>query len=154
MINLTVPEYPTSNINLVDTKLTVEFLTEIVNSLNIKPVPLNIILNNARLQSVYNQFRFPKSKKKRIKNKWKKNINNWKYTETVLKDKDQNVFYVSNKLFNDLKNKYKHLTNLSFVDGDYNKFSNKYFEQNFTPLSNDNEQVPFYDKINPYLWKS
>lgn len=49
------------------------------------------------------QIRFPKSKKKRIRKKWKKNLNNWDYKATHRCVKIDNKLYVSSKVFEMIK---------------------------------------------------
>ena len=49
------------------------------------------------------QYRFPKSKKKRIRRKWFKRPGNWKIVEKEMAVKIEGKIYVSPKMFQKLK---------------------------------------------------
>ncbi len=52
------------------------------------------------IQAQNKQVRFPKSKKKRIRKKWRKDKNNYKDIETGIHDKANNIIYLSEKMYN------------------------------------------------------
>lgn len=70
------------------------------------PRGVKVVINDmACIYTEYKQFRFPKSKKKRIRKKWSKRARNWKtYTRRrVLIIRERNLMFVSTEDFMRLK---------------------------------------------------
>lgn len=61
------------------------------------------------------QYRFPKSKKIRIKKKWRKQLRNFKTVEKHYTYKVDNRIIVSNKIYNKLKDKVNERVNRTIV---------------------------------------
>ncbi len=69
---------------------------------------MEIIANNILTKSHERvQFRFPKSKKKRIRKKWFKDSRNFKMVEKEIIIKIEDKLIVSEETYNKLKNHYK-----------------------------------------------
>lgn len=67
---------------------------------------IQVFVNNmACISNEWKQFRFPKSKKKRIRKKWSKRTINFKIKEVhkVIMMKSENKMFVSQKTFDQLK---------------------------------------------------
>lgn len=74
---------------------------------------IQIIVNDTIcIKREYRQFRFPKSKKKRIRKKWAKRKENYKEFEQhfSLLDKLNRVLFVSSKHYQEILDKYKTVT--------------------------------------------
>jgi hypothetical protein len=67
----------------------------ITSNLKIQPIPEIINLESQELK----QFRFPKSKKKRIRKKWSKRKQNFKYITVQKMLKIGDTIFVSRKVF-------------------------------------------------------
>lgn len=68
---------------------------------------IRVIKNSLLEMKEFKQFRFPKSKKKRIRKKWRKRRENWKmfFWEECIHDKNSNTLYVGSKAYQQLLEK-------------------------------------------------
>lgn len=60
---------------------------------------IKIINNESLLKRELYQFRFPKSKKKRIRKKWSKDMKNYRNRESMVLDKENNILYVTKRQY-------------------------------------------------------
>lgn len=63
------------------------------------------VVEDIHLKKEKYQFRFPKSKKKRIRKKWSKRESNFRYKEFYLKI--GNTLFVSKKMYDKIKKNYE-----------------------------------------------
>lgn len=67
---------------------------------------MDVIINDSMCKGFdLVQFRFPKSKKKRIRNKWKKDPRNYRHIEVSKAFVVGHRMYVTTDMFNQLRNK-------------------------------------------------
>lgn len=68
---------------------------------------IQVVINNLACErNEFIQFRFPKSKKKRIRKKWSKQDKNFRMevTQHFVHDQIRNIIYVSSKTYDKMKN--------------------------------------------------
>lgn len=61
-----------------------------------------IVNDSACIRNEWKQFRYPKTKKKRIREKWRKRYCNWRMEEIHFGVKCENKMYISTRMFNAL----------------------------------------------------
>lgn len=91
---------------------------QMFNMASLMPIGYTVVVDNRMCTNYWEQYRFPKSKKRRIRNKWEKNAKNFRMRETEYASMEGHNILVGPRTYKLLK---EGLPPAKALDNKYNK---------------------------------